>query len=156
MLFAVALICGCTPNKNADPRDAEIAQLQATVKNLESKVANLTTQTELNTSNFVTGSQGVLSCISNLTVIYEFQSVISKRLEKHIADQTIHRTNPPAATAGTSTRSATKTGPVKRNVLTDSVLAEIKRKAQLEWPGDYSMQAYEIKKQTEAFQRMTP
>ena len=156
MLFIVTLICGCTQKQNADPRDAQIAQLQATIKNLESKVANLTTQTELNTSNFVTGSQGVLSCISNLTVVYEFQSVISKRLEKHIADHTIHRTNQPAALAGTSSQPATKTVSAKRNVLTDAVLAEIKRKAQLEWPGDYSMQAYEIKKQTEAFQRMNP
>jgi len=36
--------------------------------------------------------------------------------------------------------------------LTSSLQAEIKKSAEAEWPGDYSMQAYEIKNQTEAFQ----
>lgn len=42
--------------------------------------------------------------------------------------------------------------------MTSSIQAEIKKRAEVQWPGDYSMQAYEIKNQTadfNAFQAMT-
>jgi len=36
--------------------------------------------------------------------------------------------------------------------LTSSIQTEIKKNAELKWPDDYSMQAYEIKNQTSDFQ----
>ena len=136
---AAALPCGC--RKPAAPAP-EAARLETRLSLIESNVTELYSRNEnriMNISNLWNAQESILSLMkSNNDDLQTLEFVVEQR----------------GAAAAIPARSAVPVPTASQPPAW--VLQQIRSKAAQEWPGDYTMQAWEIKNQVESWHKLNP
>ena len=152
LLATAALLCGC---QKAAP-DPRIAKLEARISLLESN--QLVDQEQINNALSL-GETNVLkthALIGGVRKLMEGESELDQRL--FWLENPVNKTGNHSADYNSRLHIDPTTGlPYpETNTMPAEVTAQIRAAAEREWPNDYDMQVFEIKNQTEAWQKLHP
>jgi len=156
LLFAIIIgFCGCTQKP-----DPQVAKLESQVAMLQSNVALLKMRQD-NTSNYLDWATGIITNLVEIsaTNVNDIKVIAAYSLENDFQTKQLSGT----LSNLISTLNASHPGQASFRIaqsppgqMPAAVAARIRSDAQLQWPSDYEMQVYEIKKQTEAWRKLNP
>lgn len=151
-MFLLFLLLGCTPQVKPDPR---LAQLETRLAETEARLERTIDLCSMLGTNFNHFKEAFEISVTNqlelrasLGLMLEAYDGEVQRLDNVIgwlrSNRVASATYRPAA------------APRRIMGVASSVYERIRSAAEREWPGDYAMQVFEIRRQIEAYQRLNP
>jgi uncharacterized coiled-coil protein SlyX len=147
-LIIAALLCGCSKQPQLDPR---VAELEKRCHNLENR---LSVQEELLAAT-------IKADADTFTILRSDDDTARERIGNLVSElnrlDDMIRTNAPVIRYQAALAASAKLKPVgMSNGVPATVYNQIVATAAKEYPGDYSTQEYQVRRQLEAFRKLNP
>ena len=151
ILCVLCVLCGCNPSASR-------------VTKLETELAALRTELRTNVADLVERNASRKEDFTNLLGMFKAELVIVKDHDAAIDNLKLAVLAMTDVVTNVAMRQITRPAPASRYVaapvssggIPANVMAGIRAKAEREWPGDYNMQVFVIKQETEAYQKLHP
>jgi hypothetical protein len=169
MMIAAGLLVGCGGGEQ-QKLEAEVKRLRADVDRQQQTITNLVDMLDRHFTRSAKALEELeklagLSFAERDRATASILNLIEDNMDR--LDTLEQRTNyvvipklPPAYTGTPRIRTAPETKPEPVDPLRDGVpphvFARIQQEAAKEWPNNYAMQSYEVKRQTAAWKRLNP